>query len=445
MSYTHAAIKSVRQRYPSEPEFIQSVEEIYGSLGDFLEQNPQYEAGKILERLSEPDRTIAFRVTWVDDKGNAQVNRGFRVQFSSALGPYKGGLRFHPSVTPGMMKFLAFEQIFKNSLTGLWLGGAKGGADFEPKGKSDNEVMRFCQAFMSELAPHIGPETDVPGGDIGVGQREIGYLYGWYKKLAGEFHGSLTGKGVEWGGSNLRPEATGYGLLYFVEAVLKHRQQKITGKTIIISGSGNVAQYAAEKAVALNARVLTMSDSDGFVHDPDGISGEKLEFIKRLKNVQRGRIKEYAARFKSATYHAGAAPWSVKADIYLPCATQNEIDESDARAIAAHEPLLVAEGANMPTTPEAIKLIRKHGIAFAPAKASNAGGVAVSGLEMSQNMTRLSLSHEAVDAHLRSIMNDIHAKCVAYGGDKVSVDYARGANIAGFVRVADAVLAQGVT
>ncbi len=445
MSYSQQVIDSVRARYPDQLEFIQSVEELVVSLDDFLQKNPRFEAHRILERLTEPDRVISFRVTWVDDTGHVQVNRGYRVQFSSTLGPYKGGLRFHPSVNLSVLKFLGFEQIFKNSLTGLWLGGAKGGADFDPKGKSDNEVMRFCQAFMSELYPHIGPDTDVPAGDIGVGGREIGYLFGWYKKLAGEFHGSLTGKGVDWGGSNLRPEATGYGLLYFAEAMVEHIGQKMAGKTVVISGSGNVAQYATEKALEMGTKVLTVSDSAGFIHDPDGITNDKLEFIKQLKNVRRGRISAYAEKFKGATYHAGAKPWSVKSDAYLPCATQNEIDEHDAQVIAAHQPLLVAEGANMPTTPEGIEIFQKADILFAPAKASNAGGVAVSGLEMSQNMTRLSLTHQAVDAQLRQIMNDIHAKCVQYGASEHGVDYARGANVAGFVRVAGAMIEQGVT
>ncbi len=445
MSYTDQVIQSVRARYRDQPEFIQSVEELVVSLDDFLAQHPNYKTHKILERLVEPDRIITFRVTWLDDKGVVQVNRGYRIQFSGALGPYKGGLRFHPSVNLSVLKFLGFEQIFKNSLTGLWLGGAKGGADFDPKGKSDNEVMHFCQAFMTELYPHIGPDTDVPAGDIGVGGREIGYLFGWYKKLAGEFHGSLTGKGVEWGGSNLRPEATGYGLLYFAEAMVEHIGQKMAGKTVVVSGSGNVAQYATEKALEMGAIVLTMSDSGGFIHDPDGITTDKLEFVKQLKNITRGRIQEYATKFKSASYHAGEKPWSIKANVYLPCATQNEIDASDAATIVGHKPLLVAEGANMPTTPEGIEIIQKAGVLFAPAKASNAGGVAVSGIEMSQNMTRLSLTHETVDTLLRQIMNDIHAKCVEYGASDRGVDYARGANVAGFVRVAGAMIEQGVT
>lgn len=454
MTYAQSVTQSVKNRYPHEPEFVQAVAEMLDALDAFLAQHPQYQEHKVLERLVEPDRLISFRVTWLDDQQHIQTNRGYRVQFSSVLGPYKGGLRFHPSVNPSILKFLAFEQIFKDSLTGLWLGGAKGGSDFDPKGKSDAEVMRFCQAFMTELYNYIDPDTDVPAGDIGVGAREIGYLFGWYKKLAGKFHGSLTGKGTEWGGSNLRTEATGYGLLYFVEAMLGHAGHSLTGQRVVISGSGNVAQYAAEKSLQLGATVLTLSDSSGYIYDPDGITAEKLAYVKQLKTGQRGRIQEYAQKYPSASYQAGQRPWSVPATIYLPCATQNEIETTDAKAMVAHRPLVVAEGANMPTTPEAMAILQTAGVLVSPAKASNAGGVAVSGLEMSQNMTRLAQSHKDIDTQLRRIMADIHAKCVQYGtssggpasaaGPTPAVDYARGANIAGFVRVADALIAQGV-
>lgn len=444
MSYTNSVIQSVRDRYPYQPEFVQSVEEVVASLDSFLTANPRFEKHKVLERLVEPERTISFRIAWIDDSGKIQVNRGYRVQFSSVLGPYKGGLRFHPSVNLSILKFLGFEQIFKNSLTGLWLGGAKGGADFDPKGKSDQEIMRFCQAFMTELASHIGPDTDIPAGDIGVGSPEIGYLFGWYKKLAGEFHGSMTGKGTEWGGSNLRPEATGYGLLYFVESMLEHAGHDIERKRIVISGSGNVAQFAAEKALGVGASVVAMSDSAGYIYEPEGITLDQLDFIKELKNDKRGRIKEYADKYKSASYHAGQQPWFVKADIYLPCATQNEIDADQAKRIVSNGAIAVAEGANMPTTASAIKIIQDAGVLFAPAKASNAGGVAVSGLEMSQNMTRLSLSHAEIDMQLRQIMKDIHAKCVHRGTYEKKIDYLRGANVAGFERVASAMIEQGV-
>ncbi len=420
------------------------MEELVDSLDTFLSQNPQFEAHRILERMVEPERNISFRVAWTDDNGDIQINRGYRIQFSSTLGPYKGGLRFHPSVNESILKFLSFEQVFKNSLTGLWLGGAKGGADFDPKGKSDNEIMRFCQAFMSELANYIGPDSDIPAGDIGVGVREIGYLFGWYKKLEVEFHGSLTGKGAEWGGSHLRPEATGYGLIYLAQAVLAHTGQQFVDKRVVISGSGNVAVFAAQKAIQSGAKVLTMSDSDGFIYDPNGINVDRLNFIQELKEVRRGRIKEYTDNFEGTTYHAGQAPWSVASDIYLPCATQNEIDEKQAAIIISHKPLLIAEGANMPTSPAAIKLIRNAGILFVPGKAGNAGGVAVSALEMSQNVTKLSLSPDDIDTRLQQIMHDIHGKCVQYGAEQEQVDYLRGANTAGFVRVANAMIEQGV-
>ncbi len=449
-TYIDTFLDGFRRRHQYEPEFVQSVEELVNSLGDVFDRQPELQQANILERITEPERSILFRVTWVDDHGVVQVNRGYRVQFSSALGPYKGGLRFHPSVNLSILKFLGFEQVFKNSLTGLWLGGGKGGSDFDPKDKSDGEVMRFCQAFITELANYIGPDTDIPAGDIGVGGREIGYMFGWYKKLAGEFHGSLTGKGVDWGGSNLRPEATGYGLLYFVEAMLKHHGETMTGKTVAISGAGNVAQYAAQKAIAMGAKVVTMSDSSGYIHDADGIDDTKLAHILELKNVQRDRIDAYVQKYQTATYHDGQRPWCEMADIYLPCATQNEIEEQDARAIvstaAIGKTLIVAEGANMPTTPEALEILQQAGILFAPAKASNAGGVAVSGLEMAQNSMRTAWSIEEVDQKLQLIMRDIHAKCVENGGNGSGrdVDYVKGANVAGFLRVADSMLSQGV-
>lgn len=439
-NYIENFLDDFQKKHANEPEFVQSVEELVSSLGDLLQSRPDLRDARILERISEPERIIQFKVTWVDDQGVPQVNRGYRVQFSSVLGPYKGGLRFHPTVNLSVLQFLGFEQIFKNSLTGLMLGGAKGGADFDPKGKSDGEVMRFCQAFMTELANHIGPDTDIPAGDIGVGAREIGYLFGMYKKLANEFHGSLTGKGLDWGGSNLRPEATGYGLLYFVEAMLKHAGQDIKGKTVAISGSGNVAQYAAIKAVELGAKVVTLSDSGGYIYDADGFDAKELAFVQQIKNVQRGRIKDYLAKDPTAEYHEGQKPWAVKADIYLPCATQNEIDQADAQIIAANKPLIVAEGANMPTTTEGLAVFKQTDILFAPAKASNAGGVAVSGLEMAQNSMRTSWSLQEVDERLKGIMRDIHAQCVNAG----QTDYMKGANTAGFLKVAEAMLSQGI-
>jgi glutamate dehydrogenase (NADP+) len=444
MTYAKTVIKSVQDRYEAEPEFNQAVEGILSTLDDYLDDHKELAKYKVLERLVEPERSISFRVTWMDDKGELQVNRGYRVQFSSALGPYKGGLRFHPSVNLSILKFLGFEQIFKNSLTGLWLGGAKGGSDFDPKGKSDAEIMNFCQAFMTELFSYIGPETDIPAGDIGVGSREIGYLFGWYKKLANKFHGSLTGKGSEWGGSSLRPEATGYGLLYFVAAMLDYADESLDDKSVVISGSGNVAQFAAQKAMELGANVVALSDSDGFIYDAEGLDETKLEFIKELKNVKRGRIKEYVNKFKKAKYTAGQKPWSVEADIYLPCATQNEIQERDAKQILKHNPLLVAEGANMPSSADAIRLFQQAKILYAPDKASNAGGVAVSGLEMSQNMTNLAWSEEEIDERLHEIMEGIHEKCVKYGKKGNTVDYVRGANVAGFARVSEAIVSQGL-
>ncbi|HET9098558.1 MAG TPA: NADP-specific glutamate dehydrogenase [Candidatus Saccharimonadales bacterium] len=444
MKYADRVLTELQERYKSEPEFLQAAEGVLASIGDYVEDHSDIEKYGILDRLVEPDRILTFRVTWIDGAGKAQTNRGYRVQFSNAIGPYKGGLRFHPTVNQSILKFLGFEQIFKNSLTGLWLGGAKGGSDFDPKGKSDAEVMSFCESFMTELFNYIGPDTDVPAGDIGVGEREIGYLYGWYKKLANQFHGSLTGKGADWGGSSLRPQATGYGLIYFVEAMLQEMNQKLEGKKIIISGSGNVSQYAAEKAVEQGAKVITLSDSDGYILDSEGLNEEKLQFVKELKNIRRGRISEYANKYKSAKFFKDQKPWSEEADIYLPCATQNEIDGDQAKKIAGSRPILVAEGANMPTTPQAVRVFKQAEILHAPDKASNAGGVAVSGLEMSQNMANLAWEKEDVDKRLHKIMNEIHDKCVKYGQAGGNIDYIKGADIAGFARVADAMLSQGV-
>lgn len=444
MKYTDRVLRDIKDRYAGEPEFLQAVDGVLTTIDAYVEDHPEVVKHAILERLVEPDRIISFRVTWLDGDGKAQVNRGYRVQFSNSIGPYKGGLRFHPTVNQSILKFLGFEQIFKNSLTGLWLGGAKGGSDFDPKGKSDAEVMSFCESFMTELYDHIGPDTDIPAGDIGVGAREIGYLFGWYKKLANQFHGSLTGKGADWGGSSLRPQATGYGLLYFVEAMLAEIKEELGGKTVVISGSGNVSQYAAEKAIERGAKVITMSDSDGYVLDKAGIGSEKLEFIKELKNKRRGRIKEYAEKFEKVEYFEGKKPWGEKADIYLPCATQNEIDGKDAEKIIGHGPILVAEGANMPTSPEAVDALSRSSVLHAPDKASNAGGVAVSGLEMSQNMGNLAWSKEDVDARLKLIMKDIHGKCVKYGKTDSGIDYVKGANTAGFARVADSMISQGI-
>jgi len=436
----------------TEPEFSQAVEEVLESLATFLKENPKYSESNLIKRLTEPERVIMFRVTWTDDNGDVQVNRGYRVQFNSAIGPYKGGLRFHPTVNLSIMKFLAFEQTFKNSLTGLPMGGAKGGSDFDPHGKSDFEVMRFCQAFMSELYRHIGDQTDIPAGDIGVGAREIGYLFGYYKKLTNKFNGTLTGKSLEYGGSLIRPEATGYGLVYITDEVLNHAKDTIKDKVILVSGSGNVAQYAIEKAIELGAKVVSASDSDGTIFDKNGITQEKLEFIKDLKNVKRGRISEYADKF-GVEYHAGKNPWDIKADIALPCATQNEISKEDAQNLAKNGIKYVLEGANMPSTKEAIEIYSQNKIVFVPGKASNAGGVAVSGLEMTQNSLYCSWCEEEVDEKLKTIMKNIHAKCVEYGtsvGDGNSknkpkpVNYMQGANIAGFKKVADAMIAQGV-
>ena len=442
---TDKFVSYVSQKNQNEPEFLQAVHEVAETVLPFIAANPQYQGKMLLERMVEPERTIIFRVPWIDDKGQTQVNRGYRVEFNSAIGPYKGGLRFHPSVNLSILKFLGFEQVFKNALTTLPMGGGKGGSDFDPKGKSDNEVMRFCQSFMTELCRHIGPDTDVPAGDIGVGGREIGYMFGQYKRIRNEFTGVLTGKGLSYGGSLIRPEATGYGAVYFTKNMLATQGKSLKDKTVVISGSGNVAQFACEKVIQEGGKVVTMYDSSGYIHDADGFDTEKLEFIKTLKNIQRGRISEYTKAFPKASFHADKRPWSVKCDIALPCATQNELNGDDAKSLVSNGVVAVAEGANMPTTPEAVEVFQGAKVLFAPGKASNAGGVATSGLEMSQNSLRLSWSSEEVDAKLLNIMNDIHAACVKYGKNADgSVDYVKGANIAGFVKVADAMLAQGV-
>ena len=437
-------MERVIEKNPGEVEFHQAVEEVVDSLMPFLGKNPKYQKAKILERIVEPERVIMFRVPWVDDKGEIQVNRGFRIQMNSALGPYKGGLRFHPSVNLGILKFLAFEQVFKNSLTTLPLGGGKGGSDFDPKGKSDNEVMHFCQSFMNELFRHIGPDTDVPAGDIGVGAREIGFLFGQYKRLCNEFTGVLTGKDINWGGSLIRTEATGYGCVYFAEEMLKTKGESIEGKVCTVSGSGNVSQYTVEKLLQLGAKPVTLSDSNGYIHDREGIDEKKLAFVKELKNVRRGRIKEYAKEFDCEYFEAGRWSWEVKCDIAFPSATQNEVHESDAKKLVKNGCICVAEGANMPTRPEAIKVFQQAKILFGPGKAANAGGVATSGLEMSQNSQRLSWSREEVDKKLHDIMVAIHEQCVKYGKQGNYIDYVKGANTAGFVKVADAMLDQGV-
>ncbi|WP_034042681.1 NADP-specific glutamate dehydrogenase [Wocania ichthyoenteri] len=440
-----AFLDEVKRRNGHEPEFLQAVEEVAETVIPYIVKHDIYYGKNILLRMVEPERLISFRVSWVDDQGEIQVNRGYRVQMNSAIGPYKGGLRFHPTVNASILKFLAFEQVFKNSLTTLPMGGGKGGSDFDPKGKSDNEIMRFCHAFMSELFRHIGPNTDVPAGDIGVGSREIGFMFGMYKKLNNEFTGVLTGKGQSWGGSLIRPEATGYGNVYFAQNMLNTKGDSFEGKKVVISGSGNVAQYAAEKAIELGATILTMSDSTGYILDEDGINAEKLAFIMELKNVKRGRINEYVEKYTNAKFFKGETPWSVKCDIALPCATQNELNGDDAKKLIANGCICVSEGANMPSTPEAIHKFQNAKILFAPGKASNAGGVATSGLEMSQNSLRLSWSREEVDMRLKDIMEDIHDSCVEYGkNDDGSIDYIKGANIAGFVKVADAMLAQGI-
>ncbi|MBU2043769.1 MAG: NADP-specific glutamate dehydrogenase [Candidatus Omnitrophica bacterium] len=436
-------MKKVVEKNPGEVEFHQAVQEVIASVAPFVSENPKYLDAKILDRMVEPERVIMFRVPWLDDKGQVQVNRGFRIEMSSAIGPYKGGLRFHPTVNLGILKFLAFEQVFKNSLTTLPMGGGKGGSDFDPKGKSDNEVMRFCQSFMTELSRHIGPDTDVPAGDIGVGGREIGFLYGQYKRLRNEFTGVLTGKGLNWGGSLIRPEATGYGCVYFVQEMLKTKGDSLKGKVCTVSGSGNVAQYTVEKVNQLGGKCVSLSDSNGTVYDPEGISPEKLAFAMELKNVKRGRIKEYATKY-NCKYLEGKRPWDIKCDIAFPSATQNEVDENDAKELVKNGCIAVGEGANMPSTPEAVKVFQRAKILYGPGKAANAGGVATSGLEMSQNSQRFSWSREEVDEKLHGIMVAIHQQCVKYGKSGEHVDYVKGANIGGFVKVADAMLDQGV-
>lgn len=438
-------LNQVAANNPNEPEFLQAVKEVAETVMPFIEKNPKYNNKMLLERMVEPERVIHFRVTWLDDAGNIQVNKGYRIQMNSAIGPYKGGLRFHPTVNLSILKFLAFEQTFKNSLTTLPMGGGKGGSNFDPKGKSDNEIMKFCQAFMTELAKHIGADTDVPAGDIGVGGREVGYMFGQYKRLRNEFTGVLTGKGLSFGGSLIRPEATGYGDVYFAQSMLATRGDSFLGKTVVVSGSGNVAQYACEKATQLGAKVVTLSDSTGYIYDEAGIDAEKLAHVMYIKNELRGRISEYVTKYPNAKYVADARPWGVKCDIALPCATQNELNEDEAKTLVTNGCFCVAEGANMPSTPEAVEYFLHSKILFAPGKASNAGGVATSGLEMSQNSLRMSWTTEEVDAKLKDIMANIHQACVDYGKDETGyIDYVKGANIAGFVKVADAMLAQGV-
>ena len=438
----HDFMKVLKEKNPNEIEFLQAVEEVAEAVIPFMESHSKYENKMLLERMVEPERVLMFRVPWLDDSGKTQVNRGYRVEFNSAIGPYKGGLRFHPTVNLSILKFLGFEQVFKNSLTTLPMGGGKGGSDFDPKGKSDNEVMNFCQSFMTELCRHIGANTDVPAGDIGVGGREIGFMFGQYKRIKNEFTGVLTGKAISWGGSLIRPEATGYGNVYFAQNMLALKEDSFAGKTVVISGSGNVAQYACQKATKLGAKVVALSDSSGYIYDLKGIDAEKLAFIMDLKNSKSGRIKEYADKFGCEFYEG--RPWSVKCDIALPCATQNELNEKEAKILVDNGCICVSEGANMPTTPEAIEVFQNAKILFAPGKASNAGGVATSGLEMSQNSLRMNWTREEVDSKLQQIMKDIHISCVKYGENGNHIDYVKGANIAGFVKVADAMLDQGV-
>ena len=437
-------LAEVQVRNQNEPEFMQAVTEVAENVIPYIVKNDIYYGQNILLRMVEPERVVFFRVAWTDDQNEIQVNRGYRIEMNSAIGPYKGGLRFHPSVNLSVLKFLAFEQVFKNSLTTLPMGGGKGGSDFDPKGKSDNEVMRFCQSFMSELFRHIGPNRDIPAGDIGVGGREIGYLFGQYKRLANEFTGVLTGKGVSWGGSLIRPEATGYGVVYFSQKMLENIGTNLEGKKVVVSGSGNVAQYAAEKVIQLGGIVCTLSDSGGYIYDKDGIDAEKLSYIMDIKNVKRGRIKQYIERYPNAEFHANKMPWEVPCDVALPCATQNELHLEDAEMLIKGGCICVGEGANMPTTPEAIHVFTENKVLFAPGKASNAGGVAVSGLEMAQNSLRYNWTREEVDNRLKNIMSEIHQSCVEYGQEEEYVNYVKGANIAGFVKVADAMLAQGV-
>ena len=436
-------LDKVHSKFSNEKEFLQAVEEVIGSIWDTVQQSQDYLDGNILDRIVTPERVIIFRVPWLDDNGSVHVNLGYRIQFNSAIGPYKGGLRFHPTVNLGVLKFLAFEQIFKNSLTGLNMGGGKGGSDFDPKGKSDNEIMKFCQSFMTELSRHIGHNTDVPAGDIGVGGREIGFMFGQYKRIRNEFTGVLTGKKTDWGGSLIRPEATGYGTVYFVEEMLKTRNESISGKVATISGSGNVAQFACEKLIQLGAKPVTLSDSSGYIYDPEGITSEKLEFVKKLKENSSARISEYAKKY-NVDFIEGKTPWEVKCDIALPCATQNELNEDDAKALTENGCFVVAEGANMPSTTEAVEHFIEKKILFGPGKAANAGGVAVSGIEMSQNSTRMPLSSEEVDNLLKGIMTRIHTTCVQYGDKGDFINYVDGANIGGFVRVADSMIDQGI-
>ncbi len=436
-------LDNVHSKFSNEKEFLQAVEEVIGSIWDTVQQSQDYLDGNILDRIVTPERVIIFRVPWLDDNGSVHVNLGYRIQFNSAIGPYKGGLRFHPTVNLGVLKFLAFEQIFKNSLTGLNMGGGKGGSDFDPKGKSDNEIMKFCQSFMTELSRHIGHNTDVPAGDIGVGGREIGFMFGQYKRIRNEFTGVLTGKKTDWGGSLIRPEATGYGTVYFVEEMLKTRNESISGKVATISGSGNVAQFACEKLIQLGAKPVTLSDSSGYIYDPEGITSEKLEFVKKLKENSSARISEYAKKY-NVDFIEGKTPWEVKCDIALPCATQNELNEDDAKALTENGCFVVAEGANMPSTTEAVEHFIEEKILFGPGKAANAGGVAVSGIEMSQNSTRMPLSSEEVDNLLKGIMTRIHTTCVQYGDKGDFINYVDGANIGGFVRVADSMIDQGI-
>ena len=444
-NYVESFMANIVANNPGEKEFHQAVREVVESVAPYIEAYPYLKELKVLERIAEPERVIMFRVPWVDDKGEIQINKGYRVQMNSALGPYKGGLRFHPSVNLSILKFLAFEQTFKNSLTTLPMGGGKGGSNFNPKGKSDNEVMRFCQSFMTELSKHIGQDTDVPAGDIGVGGREIGYMFGQYKRLRDEFTGTLTGKGLAWGGSLLRPEATGYGACYFAQDMLATRGKSFKGQTVVISGSGNVAQHAAEKATQLGAKVVTFSDSNGFIYDPDGIDQEKINYVKRLKNVIRGRIKEYVKEYPNAKYYPDERPWSIPCDIAMPCATQNEVNKEEALLLVKNGCYCVTEGANMPCDPDAIAVFHQAKILYSPGKASNAGGVATSGLEMSQNSIRQKWTSEEVDAQLHRIMSDIHAACVKYGTEEDGyINYVKGANIAGFIKVANAMVDQGV-
>ena len=437
-------LSQVSAKNQNEPEFMQAVTEVAETVIPYIVTKDIYYGQNILLRMVEPERVVSFRVAWIDDNEEIQVNRGYRIEMNSAIGPYKGGLRFHPSVNLSVLKFLAFEQVFKNALTTLPMGGGKGGSDFDPKGKSDTEVMRFCQSFMTELFRHIGPNKDIPAGDIGVGGREIGYMFGQYKRLKNEFSGVFTGKGISWGGSLIRPEATGYGVAYFIEEMLKHKKKSLKGKKVIISGSGNVAQFATEKFIEMGAKVLTLSDSSGFIHDPAGINKDKLKYVMQLKNEQRGRISEYEKKYPKAKFFPKDKPWKVACDIAIPCATENELSQSDAKILIKNGVIAVAEGANMPCTPEAIKAFQNSKVLYAPGKASNAGGVAVSGLEMAQNSLKNTWSRKIVDGKLQEIMTDIHSSCLEYGKEKNSIDYLKGANIAGFVKVADAMLAQGV-